>query len=125
MYIGRQVIWHVKRADPNEPDEGAGTRIVAPYCHSTLLAARDLLSLAAVRRRADDLRLHAQMNHVIRLDHGVQRERRAALSLAPTTMAAMYKQRLFDHTIADNAANAAPVERKDITDAHGCDSDPG
>ena len=121
MYIGRQVIWRVKRADPNEPYDGARTRIVAPYCHSAFLAACNLLSLPAVRRRVDDLRLHAQMNHVICLDHGVQRERRAALSLAPTTMAAMYKQRLFDHAIADNAASAAPVERKDIPGDHTCD----
>lgn len=122
VYIGRQVIRRVKRADPNEPDDGARTRIVAPYGHLAFLAARNLLSLAAVRRRADDLRLHAQMNHVIRLDHGVQRERRAALSLAPMTMAAMDKQRLFDHTIADNSANAASVEWKDIPDAHICDA---
>ena len=33
----------------------------------------------------------------------------------------MYKQRLLDHTIADNAATAAPVERKDISRDHACD----
>ena len=114
MYIGRQVIWRVKRADPNEPDDGARTHVVAPYRHSAFWAARDLLSFPAVRGRVDDLRLDAQMNHVVRLNHGVQCERRTALSLAPTTMAAVYKQRLFDHTIAYNAAIAAPVERKDI-----------
>ena len=30
-------------------------------------------------------------------------------------MAAMYKKRLLEHTIADDAAIAAPVERKDTT----------
>jgi hypothetical protein len=33
----------------------------------------------------------------------------------------MYKQRLLYHTIADNAAIAAPVERKDIVRDHACD----
>jgi len=36
-------------------------------------------------------------------------------------MAAMYKQRLLDHAIADNAAIAAPVQRKNITRDHACD----
>ena len=120
VYIGWQVIWRVKRADANEPDDGARTRIVAPYCHPAFWAACDLLSLPAAGGRVDDLRLRTHMNHVICLDHGIQCERRAALSLAPTTMAAMYKQRLLYHTIADNAAIAAPVERKDIARDHAC-----
>src|SRR5690349_3528408 len=53
VYIGRQMIWRVKRADPNEPDDGARTRIVAPHGHVALWTARDLLSLPAVRRRVD------------------------------------------------------------------------
>jgi hypothetical protein len=32
----------------------------------------------------------------------------------------MYEQRLLNHTIADNAAIAAPVERKDIARDHTC-----
>jgi hypothetical protein len=125
VYIGWQVIWRVKRADANEPDDGARTRIVAPYRYPAFWAARDLLPLPAVRRRVDDLRLRTQMNNVICLDHGIQSERRAALSLAPTTMAAMYKQRSLCHTIADNAAIAPPVERKDIARDHDCDVCPG
>src|SRR5215472_5107332 len=35
-------------------------------------------------------------------------------------MAAMYNQRLLHHAIADNAAIAAPVERKDIVRDHAC-----
>ena len=33
----------------------------------------------------------------------------------------MYKQRLFHHAIADNAAIAATVERKNIGREHACD----
>lgn len=121
VYIWRQVIWRVERADPNKPDDGARTRIVAPYGHAALWAARYLLPLSAVRWRVDDLGLDAQMKHVICLYHGVQREGRTAFPLAPTTMAAMYKQRLLQHTIADIAAIAAPVERKDATRNHGRD----
>ena len=120
MYIGWQVIWRIERAYPNEPNDGARTRIVAPYGHAALRAARDLLPLSTVRGRVDDLRLCTHVNHVICLDHGIQREGRTAFPLAPTTMAAMYEQRLPYHTIADNAAIAAPVERKDITRDHGC-----
>jgi hypothetical protein len=121
VYIGWQVIWRVERAYPNKPNDGARTRIVAPYGHAAFWAARDLLPLSAVRGRVDDLWLRTQMNHVIGLDHCVQCEGRTAFPLAPTTMAAMYKQRLLQHTIADNAAIAAPVEWKDLTRNHDCD----
>src|SRR5215469_12251134 len=121
VYVGRQVVWRVERAYPNKPDHGARTRIVAPYCNPAFWTARDLLSLAAVRRRIDDLWLRTQMNHVICLDHGVQCEGRTAFPLAPTAMAAMYNQRLLHHAIADNAAIAAPVERKNIIRDHACD----
>ena len=120
MYIGWQVIGCIERAHPNEPNDGARTRKVAPYGHAAFWAARDLLPLSAVGGRVDDLRLCTHVNHVIFLDHGIQREGRTAFPLAPTTMAAMYKQRLPYHTIADNAAIAAPIERKDITCDHDC-----
>ena len=118
MYIGWQVIWRVKGADANKPDHGARGSIVAPYGHPAFWAARDLLPLPAVGRRIDDFRLVTQINHVICLDHGIQCEGCAALSLAPTTMAAVYEQRSLNHTIADNAAIAATVERKVISRDH-------
>ena len=120
VYIGWQVIWRVKRADANESDDGARTRIVAPYRHPAFWAACDLLPLPAVRGRVDDLRLRTQMNYVICFDHGIQCERRTALPLAPTTMTAMDEQRWLNHTIADHAAIAAPVEGKDIARDHAC-----
>ena len=121
MNVGRQVIWCVERAYPNEPDDGTRTRIVAPYGHPALGTARDLLPLSAVRGRVDDLRLRTEMNHVICLDHGVQREGRTAFPLAPTTVAAMYEQRWLHHAIADNATIAAPIKRKNISSDHACD----
>ena len=71
VYIGWQVIWRIESAYPNKPDDGTRRRIIAPYGHPALGAARDFLPLAAVRGRIDDLRLRTQMNHVIGLDHGV------------------------------------------------------
>ena len=121
MDIGWHVIWRIKCANANEPDYGASTRIVAPYCHPAFWAARDLLAPPAIGGRVDHLRLRTQMHHVICFNHGIQCERGAAFSLAPTTMAAVYKQRLPYHTIADRTAIAAPVERKDIACDHACD----
>jgi len=118
VYIGWQVIWRVKGADANKPDDGARRSIVAPYRHPAFWAARDLLPLPAAGGRIDDFRLGTHINYVICLDHGIQCEGRAALSLAPTTMAAVYEQRSLNHTIADNAAIAATVERKDISRDH-------
>ena len=71
VYIGWQVIWRVKRADANELDDGARTRIVAPYRHPAFWAARDQLPLFAVRGCVDDLRFRAQVNHEVCLDHGI------------------------------------------------------
>jgi len=71
VYIGRQVIWRIERAYPNKPDNRARPRIIAPYGEPAFGAARDLLSLSAVRWRVDDLRFPTQMHHVIGLDHGV------------------------------------------------------
>jgi hypothetical protein len=118
VYIGWQVIWRVKGADANKPDHGARGSIVAPYGHPAIWAARDLLPLPAVGRRIGDFRLGTQSNYVICLDHGIQCEGCAALSLAPTTMAAVYEQRSLNHTIADSAAIAATVERKGISSDH-------
>ena len=118
VYIGRQVIWYVKGADANKPDDGTRGSIIAPYRHSAFGAARDLLPLPAVGGRIDDFRLGTHINYVICFDHGIQCEGRAALSLAPTTMAAVYEQRSLNHTIADNAVIAATVERKDISRNH-------
>ena len=69
--IGWQVIRHIERAYPNEPDDRTRTHIVAPYRHVALGAARDPLALPAARWRVDNLRLATQMNHVIGLDHGI------------------------------------------------------
>jgi hypothetical protein len=61
------------------------------------------------------------MNYVLRLDHGIQSERRAAFALAPATVATMYEERLRFHAIADKAAVAASIERKKIAGDHARD----
>src|SRR6185295_13385747 len=62
------------------------------------------------------------MNDAVRLDHGIQSERRPAFSLAPATMTTMYEKRSRGHAVADKAAVAATIERKDIAGNHhlGC-----
>jgi len=114
VYLRWQVIWLIKRADAHKPDDRTGSGVVAPYRYSALWAACNLLSFPAVRGSVDDLRLSTQMNDAVRLDEGIQRERRAAFSLAPATMATMYEKWSRCHAVADKAAVAATIERKDI-----------
>jgi hypothetical protein len=54
------------------------------------------------------------MNDAVCLDHGIERERRAALSLAPATMTTMYEKWWRCHAIADKGAVAATIEGEDI-----------
>jgi hypothetical protein len=61
------------------------------------------------------------MNNTLRLNHGIQSERRAAFALAPATVTAMYEKRLCLHAVADKAAGAASIERKKIAGRHDCD----
>ncbi len=121
MYIRWQVIRRVQRTDANKPDNGASTCIVAPERDPTTWTACYLLSLAAIRGCADNLRLRSGMYHVICLDHCIQCEGRAALSLTPTTMAAMHEQRSLYQPIADNSASAASIEGKYVARDHACD----
>lgn len=103
----------VKRADANEPDDWTRTRVVRPYRDSTGRAPGDFLATAATRWSIDDRRLNIQMNHAVRLDHGIQGKRSAALALAPPAVTTVYDQRPRLHAIADKAAIAAAIERKD------------
>lgn len=114
VYFRWQVIWLIKRTDANKPDDRTGTGVVAPNCYSALWAACNLLPFPAIRGSVDDLRLPTQMNDAVRLDHGIQSERRAAFSLAPATMTTVHEKWWRGHAVADKAAVAATIERKNI-----------
>src|SRR3546814_2944480 len=79
---------------------------------SSDVCSSDLLPLAAVRWRIDDLRRGAQQRHAIRLDHRIQRERRTGLTLAPAAMAAMHEQRFRFEPVAHEAAITAAFDRE-------------
>src|SRR3546814_15136548 len=85
---------------------------MAPQHDPASRTARDLLPLAAVRWRIDDLRRGAQQRHAIRLDHRIQRERRTGLTLAPAAMAAMHEQRFRFEPVAHEAAITAAFDRE-------------
>ena len=122
MDVGRQAVRLVERADAHEAHRVAGAGVVAPQRDAALRAARDLLALAAVRRRVDDVGLAVQQAHAVGLDHRVERERRAGLALAPAAMAAVHEQRLARHAVAHRAAGAAALERESIGLGHGVGS---
>lgn len=105
--VGRQAVGIVERADAHEAHGVAGTAIVAPHRDAARGAAPDLLAAAARRRRHHRLRLAAQQLDAIGLDHGVERECRAGLALAPAAVTAMHEQRLCRHAISDLPAGAA------------------
>ena len=81
-------------------------------------AAGDLLTLATVGRRVDDLNLPLQQLYTIGLDERIQGEGCPRLSLAPVAMAAVNEQRTRCHAIAHEAASAAAVEERGFA-AHG------
>jgi dihydrolipoamide dehydrogenase len=107
---GRQQIGIVERADANEPHRGARPGVVAPHRDTARRAAKDLLSLAAVRRRVHHFRLALGEDHALGLDHRVQREGRAALPLAPAAVAAVDEEGLARHAVAHGAAVAAALQ---------------
>jgi hypothetical protein len=72
VYVGRQVIGHIKGANTNKPNDGTGTRVVTPYGDPTLRAAGDLLAFSALSGGVDDFRLRTQIHYAIRLNHCIQ-----------------------------------------------------
>src|SRR5262245_13757207 len=91
---------------------------MAPHCDAAVRAARDLLAVAAVGRRVDQLGRIAEHADAIHLDHRVERERRTGLALAPAAVAAMDEQRPRLHAVAHALAIAAAFEREWIGSGH-------
>jgi hypothetical protein len=66
--------------------------VVAPNRDMAPRAARDLLTLATLGRRLDDLDVPFQQLHTVGLDERVEGERGSGFSLAPAAMAAVNEQ---------------------------------
>src|SRR5258708_283192 len=118
MNVRRQPIGLVERADADKFHSVAGARVMAPDRDVTLRAARDLLSLAAVRRRCDDFDVALEQRDAIAFDHRIERERGSGLALAPAEMTAMHEHRVRRHAVAHAAAGATAVVGTRIVDRH-------
>src|SRR5690242_7732997 len=110
MDVGRKGVGIIKSPYADEADLVAGAAVIAPQSDAARGAPADQLAFAAVRRCVDGLRCAREQQHAVRLDHRVECERRAGLSLAPSAMAAMDEQRLARHVVADGTTGAATLE---------------
>lgn len=77
MRVRREAVRLLQRADADEAHGVAGSGVVAPHGDTAHGATGDLLPLAAVRGRDDDVRLAVEQLDAIGLDHRVERERGA------------------------------------------------
>src|SRR5690606_33135830 len=109
----------VERAHAHEADRVAGARVAAPDRDAALRAARDHLALAALGWREHDFRLFGERDDPIGLDQRIERERGAALALAPAAVAAVDEQRRALEAIADRPAGAAAFDRERSGRRHG------
>ena len=116
MYIRRQLVWFIKRADADEADMLAQTAhiVVAPDRSLAFGAAGDVLAGAAGGRNRDLLDLARDQLHPIRFKKGIQSKGRAGVFLTAAAMAAMDDQGHRGHPIADMVAGAATVSRLGI-----------
>src|SRR5262249_40059586 len=105
--VRREAIRLFQGADANEANRVARARVVAPHGDAAPRAAGDPLSLAAVRRRVDDLWRALDEQDAVSLHESVQRERRARLTLTPPAVAAVHHEGSPDHAVTHGAARAA------------------
>src|SRR5205809_4198582 len=108
----------VERSDADKANRATASCVVAPDRDAAPGAAGDLLALAAVGRRVDDLDLTLEQLNAVGFDHGVQREGSAALALAPAAVAAVNEKRLRRHSVAHKTARTTAVAECCFT-AHG------
>jgi len=107
MNIRRAEIRVVHGADADEPNGGAGLRVVAPNRNPAIRAAGNLLTLAARRGRPDKFGLTGSVHDTIGFIESVERMRGPGLALAPSAMASMNNQWRSDQTISDLPACAS------------------
>lgn len=117
MDVRRQTVRFIERTDANEANSVTASGVVAPNCDPAPRAAGDLLTLATIGRRVDDLNFSLEQLHPIGFNQGVQGKGGSGFSLTPAAMAAMDEQRLRRHAITHEAASAATVEERGF-DAH-------
>jgi len=115
--VRRQTVRFIERTDANEADSVTGSSVVAPNCDPAPRAAGDLLSLATIGGRVDDLNFSLEQLHAIGFNQRVQGKGCSGFALAPAAVAAMDEQRPRRHAIAHEAASAATVEERGF-DAH-------
>src|SRR5437773_10040448 len=113
-----QEVRRVERSDADKANRVTASRVVAPDRDAAPGAAGDLLALAAVGGRADDLDLALEQLNAVGFDHGLQREGSAALALAPAAVAAVNEKGLRRHPVAHKTARATAVAECCFT-AHG------
>src|SRR5690242_21758445 len=119
MDVRRQAVRFVERANADEAHLIAGAGVVAPQGDPAMRTARDLLALAAVRRRVHDLGRPLEQNHAVSLDHRVECKSSPALTLTPAAMAAVHEYRLGCHSVAHGTTGAAAFEGEVSVAAHG------
>src|SRR6266480_58615 len=108
----------VERSDADKANRATASCVVAPDRDAAPGAAGDLLALAAVGRRVDDLDLALEQLDAVGFDHRVQREGSAALTLAPAAVAAVNEKGLRRHPVAHKTARTTAVAECCFT-AHG------
>jgi len=110
--VWREQVRVVECADADELDHGPCARVVAPDGDLAGWAPGNTLTCATLRWRIDNLRLNAQRGDSISFDQGVERERRAGLTLTPAAVAAMHHKRRRLYAVPDGATVAAALGRK-------------
>jgi len=91
MNIRRQAVGVIERADPDETDRLAGSRVVAPQSNPAHATANDQLALSAVAGSVDALQVAGQVFQAAGLDQRIECKCSTRLPLAPTTVAAVHK----------------------------------
>ena len=118
MNVGRQAVRLIKRSDADKAHRIACSGVVAPNGNAAPGTARDLLAFAAVGRRIDHFDLALQQLDAISFDHGIERERASAFTLAPAAMTAMNKEWLRRHAVAHRATGTSAVKGKRFVSVH-------
>jgi len=101
-------------------DEAKTLRAEADKDFTTAYAAKSGLPdwLSSLKRKGD-LRFRAEQDDPVRLDHRVERERRAGFALAPGAVAAVHIHRRGLPAVAHVAAIAAALQGKRASHASG------
>lgn len=109
MYVRREKLRRIKRADTHKADQTPRSRIVTPERDPTLRAAENLLASATVGGRLHFFDRAAYLRKAITFYHRVQSKRRATLALTPSAVAAIDEHRCVFHTVTNVLAGTAAL----------------